>query len=74
MSEKEKIELLEETLDLEKGEVTSDTLLSEMDLWDSLGKLSLTVMLEEEFGRIISGDDINALVSIKDILNLMEKQ
>ena len=50
MSEQEKMDLLEEVFDFDKEEVSPDTVLAENDWWDTLSKLSLVVMFEDEFG------------------------
>ena len=43
-----------------------------MDEWDSIAALSLIVMLDEEFEKTITGDEIRALVTVNDILAYME--
>lgn len=68
----EKIALLEETLDTDEGVLTPETRLSDVDEWDSIAALSLIVMLDEEFEKSISGEEIKALVTISDILAYMQ--
>ena len=73
MTNAEKIALLEETLDLEDGSLTEDTLLEDVDEYDSMAKLSLIVMFDEEFGRKVDGATVKAFSTVADILALMEK-
>ncbi len=72
MSLNEKLALLEETLDTEEGTLTPETVLDEVDEWDSIAALSLIVMLDEQFDKTISGTEIKALVTVQDILSYME--
>lgn len=74
MELKKKLELLEETVDAEPGSITPDLLLDENEWWDSLAKLSLTVMLDEEFGKKITTDDFRKMVKVQDLLNWMEHE
>ena len=45
MNLQEKLTLIEEVLDVETGSLTPETLLAEVDEWDSIAALSLIVML-----------------------------
>ena len=72
MELKEKMALIEEVLDVEEGSLTPETLLSDVDEWDSIAALSLIVMLDENFNKTVSGAQIKALESVKDILAYME--
>lgn len=73
MSEQEKIEMLEELFDLEDGHLTPDMELGEIEEYDSMTKLSLIVMMDDEFGVSLTGDDLKKLSTVKDLLNLMKK-
>ena len=72
MSEQEKIVLLEETLEADEGSLKPDMLLSEIETYDSMSKLAIIVMMEDEFGKKLVGEDIKALKTVGDILALME--
>ena len=72
MNTQEKLALLEETFDLEEGDVKEEMVLDEQEWWDSLGKLSLIVMIEDNFGYRLSSSEVKALATVKDILNAME--
>ena len=72
MSEKEKLALLEETLDVEEGTLSPDTVLRELDEYTSLAMLSLIVMFDDQFGRRVTGAEVKAFRTVSDILALME--
>ncbi len=68
----EKLALLEETLDLEEGTLKEDTLLEDVDEYDSMAKLSLIVMIDEEFGKKLDGSTVRGFNKVADILSIME--
>ena len=71
MSNAEKIALLEETWELDEGTLTEDTVLADLEAFDSMGKLSLIVLCDDEFGKKLSGDTIKSFQTVKDILDFM---
>lgn len=72
MTKQEKLVLLEETFELEEGELKEDTILSELENWDSMTKLSLIVLMDDEFEKKLTGEQIKSFVTVKDILDFME--
>ena len=72
MNLQEKLALIEELLDVETGSLTPETLLAEVDEWDSIAALSLVVMLDEKFEKTVSGVQIKALARVNDILDYMD--
>jgi acyl carrier protein len=71
MTNEEKISLIEETLEIEPGTLTSETVLSSLAEYDSMAKLSLIVLTDEEFGKKLTGEQIRAFVTVGDILNFL---
>ncbi len=72
MNKKEKIEKLEELLDVEGGTLEETTDLSKIEEWDSIAHLSFIIMLEEDFGRQVTGKEVRGVKTVRDILALME--
>lgn len=72
MTNREKLALLENMLELEEGELNEEIKLSELENWNSMAKLSLIVLMDDEFGKKLSGEQIRRFETIKDILNFME--
>lgn len=72
MTNQEKLEKLEEIMDLEAGELKEDSILSEYEEWDSIAVLSVIALLDEEFEKIVKGADIKKCVTVKDVMDLME--
>ena len=73
MSEREKLALLEDMLELDEGSLTLEMALDDIDEYDSMAKLSLIVLMEDEFGVKLTGDVIKGFETVGDIVNLMEK-
>ena len=73
MSDREKLALLEDMLELDEGDLTIDKALDDIDEYDSMAKLSLIVLMEDEFGVKLTGDVIKGFETVGDIVALMNK-
>ncbi len=73
MSEREKLALLEDMLELDEGDLTTDKALEDIEEYDSMAKLSLIVLMEDEFGVKLTGDVIKGFETVGDIVALMNK-
>ena len=72
MSEKEKLALLEEVMELDEGALTPEMELGEIEEYDSLTKLAIIVMVEDEFGKKLNAEDFKKFNKVEDILDIME--
>lgn len=72
MSEKERIELLEEIMDLGANTLSVDSVLAEFEEWDSLTALTYISEMDSRFGKKVTGDQIKAFVTVTDAIALME--
>ncbi len=73
MTEREKLAMLEDMLELDDGDLTVDTALDDIDEYDSMAKLSLIVLMEDEFDVKLTGDVIKGFETVGDIVALMNK-
>lgn len=73
MTDQEKIAMLEETWELDEGTLTAETVLADVDEYDSMAKLSLIVLMDDEFGVKLTGEVIKGFETVGDILKLMVK-
>lgn len=71
MTKEEKIALLEDMLELESGALTAGTELSSIDEYDSMAKLSLIVLMDDEFSKKLTGEQISAFKTVQDVLDFM---
>lgn len=73
MSEREKLAMLEDMLELDEGDLSLDRALDDIDEYDSMAKLSLIVLMEDEFDVKLTGDMIKEFETVGDIVSLMNK-
>ena len=72
MENPKQIELLEEMLDVDAGTLTPELQLDELSEWDSMAKLSLIVLMDEECEKKLTGTDIKQFKTIQDIMDFMD--
>ncbi len=72
MEKREKLELLADILDVEPTEIKEEMELEVAGDWCSVAMLSFIVMMGEEFGKEISGEEVRKLVTVSDALLMME--
>lgn len=71
MNDQEKLAMLEEIFELEEGTLNSEDELDRLDCWDSMAALSLIVLMSDNFNKKLTGQAIEKLQTVRDILNLM---
>ena len=72
MTTKEKLTLLEDMFDMDEGTLEPAIALSDLDEWDSMAKLSLIVLMDDECGKELKSDDIKKFNTVQDILDYMD--
>lgn len=73
MTNEEKIAILEDLMEVNEGTLTPETLLRDIEEWDSVSFLSFTAMMDDEFGKIVKGTVIKEQKTVADLMALMEK-
>lgn len=71
MTNKEKIRLIEDALELGENTIKEDTLLGDIHGYDSMARLTLIVLCDDEFNKKLSGEKIREFKTVKDILDFM---
>ncbi len=72
MELKEKMELLEEIMDVEEGTLTPESELAEVDEWDSLSKLTLMAEVKKRVNRRLSTEEILNFKTVQDIIDYLQ--
>ncbi|MBQ9882222.1 MAG: acyl carrier protein [Synergistes sp.] len=72
MTKEEKLAKLEEVFELDAGALKEDMELASVEAWDSMTKLSLIVLFDDEFGKKLSGQQLDEFVKVSDILDIMQ--
>ena len=67
-----KLELLEEIMELEEGELSLDMKLEDLEEWDSLTKLALMAAIRKLMGKTISVDELKAFKTVQDVCEYLE--
>lgn len=62
-----------EALD-EEEEISQETVLKELETWDSLGALSVTSMIGENYGVTLFAEDYVSVVTVGDLWQLVESR
>lgn len=73
MDRNEIIRMIEDMLDVELESLNEDSVLAEIPEYDSMTKLSLIVMCDDEFDKKLTGEQLIEFKTIKDILDFIEK-
>lgn len=73
MKDERKLELIAEILDVEQESLTPETILSDLEEWDSIALISFMAMMDDEFDKIVKGADVKAQKTVADIMALMEE-
>ena len=66
-----KLALLEEIMELDEGTLAPEMKLGEIEEYDSMVKLSLIVLMKDEFDKTITVKEINNFVTVQDVLDFM---
>ncbi len=74
MSTQEKIEMLEEVMDLDEGSLSPESVLEDFEEWDSLSKLALIAKAKQKFGLILKADIIRGFITVEDICNYLNAE
>lgn len=71
MTEREKLALLEEIMELDEGELTMESILADYDEWDSIAAISFIAMMDETFDKTVKGAEIKEFKTAADAVNVM---
>lgn len=70
---KELLEMLEEIMDMEEGTLETTTVLTDLEEWDSLSKLSLMAEAKKTYQKKLSADEIAGFVTVQNIFDYLHK-
>lgn len=71
MSEEKIIEMLEDIMEVDEGTLKMDTILADIEEWDSLSKLSLMALAKKEFSKTLSAENIREMETVADIYHAL---
>ena len=71
MTQEEKLELLEEVLDMDKEDIDVTMNLEEMDEWDSLSKLGLMAEAKTRLNKRLTVEEVQKFKTVQDIIDYL---
>ena len=71
MTDDKKLEMLAGVFDCDVTDLSADLTLDNLENWDSMTKLSLIVLMDDEFGKTLTGNEIKKFQTVSDILTYM---
>lgn len=71
MTQEEKLELLEEVLDMDKEDIDVTMNLEEMDEWDSLSKLGLMAEVKTRLSKRLTVEEVQKFKTVQDIIDYL---
>lgn len=63
---------LEEVFDVSEGSLSSDITLDSIPEFDSMAKLSLIVMCDDDFGKKLTAEQLNEFNTIGDVVAFLQ--
>lgn len=73
MTEKEILNQIEDVLDVSENSLTIEMELASISEYDSMAKLSLIVLSDDEFDKKLTAEQINDFKTVGDIVNFLSK-
>lgn len=71
MSKEDLITKLEEIMETDEGILNENTILADVEEWDSLSKLSLMAFVKKEFSISLTANQIKEFITVADICNTL---
>lgn len=66
-----KITELEDILDMDRAEFDENTVLDELDTWDSVAVLSFIAVMNDHFNKFPNAVEVRAYRTVGDLINAM---
>ena len=67
-------QITSETFKVNKNDIIMEMTAEDIELWDSLGQLMLISNLEKEINVVFELEEIFEIMSIRDIINILERK
>ncbi len=62
---------LEDALDVDQNSLTLEMNLTDIDAYDSMAKLAVIVLADDDFGKKLTGEQMRAFVTVGDIVDFL---
>lgn len=71
MNQQAALNLIEDALDLQLNSLTPDMQLTDIAEYDSMGKLNIIVVCDEEFDKKLTGEQMREFKTVSDLIEFM---
>ena len=72
MTEEQKFEELADILEVEVNEINRETVLTDIETWDSVAILSFISVMNDKFNKFPNASEIRSYVTVGDLMDVME--
>ena len=67
------INLIEETFEIDKNTLSENSLLVDIPEYDSMAKLSVIILADDEFNKKLTGETIRDFKTVGDIVQFLKR-
>jgi acyl carrier protein len=67
-------ELIEEIFEIDHGDYSENTVINEIETWDSLKYMEFILSIEKTYSVQLTGDEIADLRTVKDVVDQLSKK
>lgn len=71
MTKQEILNALEDALDVDLNSLSLDTVLDELDEYDSMAKLTIIVLADDDFNKKLTGEQVREFKTVGDIVEFL---
>jgi acyl carrier protein len=71
MNDQEMLALFAEGLEVDVATLSSDTVIADVDEWNSLGWLTIMSLVDEQLGVQLSAQEIRSFVRARDVMDAL---
>jgi acyl carrier protein len=71
MTNKQILNALEDALDVAQNSLTMETVLFDVHEYDSMAKLSVIILADDDFGKKLTGEQIREFSTVGDIVHFL---
>lgn len=72
MSNEEKMAYIAESVEMETEELTPETILNDLENWDSVAVLSIIAVINEKFDRYPKAEEILSYKTVGDLMDALQ--
>lgn len=68
------VEQFADAIEVEVSQVSSDLIFKDHPQWDSMAVLSIIAMVDKNYSKIITGEDIENCKTVKELFEIISKK